>query len=104
MTTFEYYFSSLKKALGREDLYNIWPDFEPQYDEREYAWTELKGLGETLLLNCGQCDGPSDMRHEKCKVCVDKRKEVAKKAYKKITGRQIDKWPTTILCRVHTEQ
>lgn len=103
MTAFERYFASLKKALGRDDVYDIWPDFEPEFDEREYAWTDLRGLGETLLLNCGQCDGPSDMRHERCKACVDKRREMSKKAYTKTTGRQIGKWPTMILCRIHTE-
>ena len=103
MTTFEHYFASLKRALGRGDIYDIWPDFEPEFDEREYAWTDLRGLGETLLLNCGQCDGPSDMRHERCKVCVDKRNDIAKKTYAKTTGRQMGKWPTVILCRIHTE-
>lgn len=103
MTTFEHYFASLKKSLGRDDLYDVWPDFEPEYDEREYAWTDLRGLGETLLLNCGKCDGPSDMRHERCKACVDKRKDIAKNAYKKAMGRLINKWPTIILCRIHTE-
>jgi len=103
LTSFENYFASLKKILGREDLYNIWPDFEPEYDEREFAWTNLKGLGETLLLNCGQCDGPSDMRHERCKTCVKHREELAKKVYNQVVGRQIEKWPTIILCRIHTE-
>jgi hypothetical protein len=103
MTVFEHYFSSLKKILGKEDLYDIWPEFEPEYDEREYAWTNLKGLGETLLLNCGQCDGPSDMRHVRCKSCSDKRREIAKDTYKKTFGHQIDKWDTIILCRIHTE-
>ena len=103
MTVFEHYFSSLKKILGKEDLYDIWPEFEPEYDEREYAWTNLKGLGEALLLNCGQCDGPSDMRHVRCKSCSDKRIEIAKDTYKKTFGHQIDKWDTIILCRIHTE-
>jgi len=103
VTAFEYYFTSLKKVLGRNEFYDIWPDFEPEYDEREYAWTDLKGLGETLLLNCGKCDGPSDMRHGRCKTCVDVRKEIAKKTYKKAVGRPIDKWQTVILCRIHTE-
>ncbi|MDW8048467.1 MAG: hypothetical protein RMJ07_02130 [Nitrososphaerota archaeon] len=103
MTSFEHYFAALKKALGNETLFEIWPDFEPQYDEREYAWAELKGLGETLLLNCGQCEGPSDMRHERCKTCVEKRKEIARESYKKVTGRSMEKWPAIILCRVYTE-
>ncbi len=103
MTTFEHYFNSIKKILGRDDLYDKWPDFEPYYDEREYAWTDLRGLGEALLLNCGQCDGPSDMRHKRCKSCVEKRKDLAKNTYQKTVGRPIDKWSTIILCRIHTE-
>jgi len=65
LTSFENYFRALKKAIGEPETFDLWPDFEPDYDEREYAWTNLKGLGETLLLNCGQCDGPSDMRHNR---------------------------------------
>ncbi|RLI36730.1 hypothetical protein DRO55_02930 [Candidatus Bathyarchaeota archaeon] len=103
MTAFEHYFEALKKALGREDIYDIWPDFEPEYDEREYAWTTFRGLGETLLLNCGRCDGPSDLRHPRCEACVKKREEIARKTYQKATGRSIEKWPTIILCRIHTE-
>ena len=103
MTSFEHYFSSLKRAVGRDDLYDIWPDFEPEFDEREFAWTDLRGLGETLLLNCGQCEGPSDMRHRRCRACVDNRKRMAKETHAKSTGRQIGQWPTVILCRIHTE-
>ena len=103
MTSFEYYFSALKAALEREDLYEVWPDFEPHYDEREYAWTTLRGLGEVLLLNCGKCDGPSDLRHNRCKVCVEKRGEKAKDAYQKATGRSKQKWATLVLCRIHME-
>jgi len=103
MTAFEHYFEAVKKALGQPGLYEIWPDFEPEYDEREYAWTTLRGLGETLLLNCGQCDGPSDLRHQQCKSCVERRDQIAKKTYEKSLGRPIDKWSTIILCRIHTE-
>ena len=103
MTAFEHYFTSLKKALERSDLYEVWPDFESDYDEREYAWANLRGLGETLLLNCGQCDGPSDVRHERCRGCVERRRQIAKEAYKKAIGRSIDKWPTIILCRILME-
>lgn len=103
MTSFEYYFNSLKEAMKQNNIYDLWPDFEPEFDEREYAWTDLKGLGETLLLNCGKCDGPSDMRHERCQTCADKRKEIAKNTYKKTMGRTIEKWSTTILSRIHTE-
>ncbi len=30
MTAFEHYFGALKNALGRPNLYDVWPDFEPQ--------------------------------------------------------------------------
>jgi hypothetical protein len=103
MTSFEHYFTSLKEAMKQNNIYDLWPDFEPEFDEREYAWTDLKGLGETLLLNCGKCDGPSDMRHERCRNCADKRKEIAQNTYKRTMGRTIEKWSTTILCRIHTE-
>jgi hypothetical protein len=101
MTCFEHYFAAIKKALDKNDLYEIWPDFSPQYDEYEYAWTSLRGLGEALLLNCGQCEGPSDLRHVQCKSCVERRESVAKGAFQKATGQQKDKWSTIILCRIH---
>ena len=103
MTCFERFFASLKKALGRADLFDIWPDFTPEYDEKEFAWTTLRGLGEVLLLNCGVCDGPSDLRHIKCKECVEKRSQIAKEAYQKATGRPKENWHAIILCRIYTE-
>jgi len=103
MTAFEHYFDALKKAIGRPDLFDVWPDFEPQYDELEYAWTTLRGLGEVLLLNCACCDGPSDQRHNKCKNCVEKRGQTANEAYQKATGRPKEKWSTIALCRIHTQ-
>lgn len=103
MTAFESYFDSLKKVLENETLYNVWPDFEPQYDEHEYAWATLRGLGEVLILNCGVCDGPSDLRHARCRECVEKRSKIAKEVYQKATGRAKEKWSTLFLCRIHTE-
>lgn len=103
MTAFENYFNSLKKILENETIYDVWPDFEPQYDEHEYAWVTLRGLGEVLILNCGVCDGPSDVRHIRCKECVEKRGRIAKEVYLKATGRPKEKWSTLFLCRVHTE-
>ncbi|RJS77991.1 hypothetical protein CW707_03110 [Candidatus Bathyarchaeota archaeon] len=103
VTCFENYFYALKKALGNETVYDVWPDFEPQYDEQEYAWTTLRGLGEVLLLNCGVCDGPSDLRHARCKECVNKRTKIANEAYQKAVGRSKEKWSTIFLCRIHTE-
>lgn len=103
MTAFEHFFNALKKALGEEDLYETWPNFEPQYDEKEFTWTTLRGIGEILLLNCGICDGPSDLRHGECRNCVEKRNQIAKEAYQKATGRPKEKWSTIALCRIHTE-
>ena len=104
MTSFENFFSALKKALLKPRLYDIWPDFEPVYDENEYSWTNLRGLDETLLLNCGECDGPSDMRHSRCQECVKKRSKIASDAYISSTGRVLDKWPTIMLCRIHSPE
>jgi len=101
MTSFEHHFSALRKILGENNLYDIWPNFDPQYDEYEYAWTTIRGLGETLLLNCGECDGPSDMRHVQCKNCVDGRSCIAKDAFLKAAGRPKDGSSTIILCRIH---
>ena len=103
MVAFEHFFSSLKKTLEKDGIYDIWPDFEPEYDDREHAWTNLRGLGDTLLLNCGQCDGPSDMRHLRCKDCVNQRNVLAKDTFHKTMGRSINKWSTIILCRIHTD-
>jgi hypothetical protein len=104
MTAFENYFKALKKALKIEGVFEVWPDFEPVYDDREYAWTVLRGLGEVLLLNCGVCDGPSDLRHFRCKECIEKRCKIAHEAYQKATGRSKEKWQTIFLCRIHMEQ
>ena len=103
MTSFEYHFAALRKALGKSDLYEIWPDFSPQYDGCEYVWTTIRGLGEVLLLNCGQCDGPSDLRHVQCKSCVEKRGSIAKDAFQKTTGQSKNSWGTIILCRIHQD-
>jgi len=101
MTSFEHYFSALKKALSKTDLCEGWPDFNPQYDENEYVWTTIRGLGEALLLNCGQCDGPSDLRHMRCKSCAEKRGSIAKDAFQKTIRQSKDNWATIILCRIY---
>jgi len=103
VTAFEHYFEAMKKALGRADIYDVWPDFELQYDEQEYAWTTLRGLGEVLLFNCGQCDGPSDLRHVRCQQCSEKREHIAREAYQKATGRPKQQWKTIVLCRFHAK-
>ncbi len=103
MTAFEEYFQALKEVLDDENLYDVWPDFEVQSDEHEYAWTTLRGLGEVLILNCGVCDGPSDLRHASCRECADRRSAIAMEAYEKATGRRKEKWATLFLCRIYTE-
>jgi hypothetical protein len=103
LTAFESYFGALKKLLGNEGVYDLWPDFEPLYDEGEYTWTTLPGLGEVLMLNCGICDGPSDLRHIHCRECLEKRGRNAREAYQRATGRAKEKWATLFLCRIHTE-
>lgn len=102
MTAFENHFTAIKKALNQPDIYDIWPDFEPVFDSNEYAWTSLRGLGETLLLNCGECDGPSDMRHERCDNCMEKRSKTASNAYTESKGNEQAHWTTIILCRIHS--
>ena len=103
MTSFERFFSALKKTLNISDAYEVWPDFEPQFEEQEYAWTTLRSLGEVLLLNCGSCDGPSDTRHSRCKGCADERGQLASQAYQKATSRPKQKWNIIILCRIYSE-
>jgi hypothetical protein len=100
MTCFENFFASLKRALGRPDFYDIWPEFEPTYDENEFTITTVQRIGEVLLLNCGSCDGPSDTRHPKCENCVHRRVQYGVEAYQKSTGRSKSGWSTVFLTRV----
>ena len=102
MTAFESHFSAIKKALMKPEIYDAWPDFEPIYDENEYARTTLRGLGETLLLNCGECNSPSDMRHSRCDSCVIGRGKGTSHANTESTGRGKDAWSTMILCSIHS--
>ena len=104
MTAFENYFGALKKALGNPELYDIWPDFEPVYDENEYSWTRLRGLGDVLLLNCGECEGPSDLRHSQCDLCTKKRVNISLDAYIRATGKERKNWTTIMLCRIHSPE
>jgi hypothetical protein len=32
------------KILGDENIYDVWPDFGPQYDEQGYTWAVLRNL------------------------------------------------------------
>jgi hypothetical protein len=100
LTCFENFFASLKRTLSRIDLYDIWPDFEPVYEESEFTITTIHRLGEVLLLNCGSCDGPSDTRHPKCDLCVHRRVQYGVEAYQKSTGRSKSVWSTVFLTRV----
>ena len=52
MVSFETFFEALKKAPERRGLFEIWPDFEPVYDEAEYSWADLMGLGMALIPDC----------------------------------------------------
>ncbi len=41
MTAFESHFAAIKKSLMKPEIYDTWPDFEPIYDENEYAWSTI---------------------------------------------------------------
>ena len=77
MTAFEQFFKSLKHELDRDTLYDIWPDFTPAYDIDEFSYITTPQLGTIMLLNCAACEGPSDLRHPNCLVCVTKRNRYA---------------------------
>ena len=100
MVSYEAFFKALKWALGRPDLYEAWPDFEPVYDEEEYSWADLDGIGFALVLNCGPCDGPCDPRHPRCRECVARRSGRAAEAHTAYTGEERG-WEARILCRIY---
>lgn len=77
MTAYEKFFENLKQELDKPDLYPIWPEFTAEYDADEYAFVSLPGLGGILMLNCGVCDGPSDLRHATCRSCAAARQAKA---------------------------
>lgn len=104
LTVFENCFATIKTLLEDANLYCIWPDFEQQYDEHEYAPTTLQGLDEVLPLNCGFCDVLSDLRHGNRRKCADSRNKIAEEADRKPASQQKDKWARVLLCRIHTEQ
>ena len=37
-----------------------------------------------------------------CEECVKKRSGIASEAYMSSTGRDLEKWPTVMLCRIHS--
>lgn len=98
MTCFERFFSSLKYWLNLPKAYDRWPDFEPSFDSEEYLFLELKNE-KALLLNCGDCDGPSDVSHPICEKCVEFRIKFAERETKHIH----DAWHHIILARIYTK-
>ncbi|MHA1333000.1 MAG: hypothetical protein ACTSPL_02860 [Candidatus Odinarchaeia archaeon] len=99
-TAFEKFFSELKQSLNNSNLYDVWPDFTPNYNPEEYFWSEIGNLGEVLILHCCNCDGPSDPRHPICEKCVEERKKIAEKDYVNTVG--VDPpWKIVMLCRVY---
>ncbi|MGQ4914638.1 MAG: hypothetical protein ACP6IU_07795 [Candidatus Asgardarchaeia archaeon] len=72
MTAFESFFNSLKKLLGISNDDKIWPTFKP-IENNDYTVVNMPNLGRVLVLNCQDCDGPSDPRHSLCQACISKR-------------------------------
>lgn len=101
MVSFEAFFDALKKVLGGPELFEVWPDFEPAYDEEEYSGANLRGRGITLILNCGSCDGPSDARHPRCDACMIKSGRMATRTYTAYTGKERERWSTIMLGRIY---
>jgi len=60
MTSFEKIFVRLKEVLEERNLYDIWPDFESEFDENEYFRIEIGGLP-VLMLHCASCEGPHSL-------------------------------------------
>lgn len=100
LVSFEAFFKALKSVLHKPDLFEIWPDFEPVYDEEEYSWADLDGIGFALIFNCGSCDGPCDTRHLRCGECVKGRRGKASEAYMEYTSRK-RRWDVEIMCRIY---
>ncbi|MHA1596262.1 MAG: hypothetical protein ACTSVF_03910 [Candidatus Asgardarchaeia archaeon] len=69
MTAFEKFFKAIREIIGLNSD-KIWPDFEPSYQD-DYIVMDVRGIN-TLIINCGKCDGPSDPRSDECKKCISK--------------------------------
>ncbi len=79
MTSFECIFKKLKDVLNDPYLYDIWPDFSPEYDEEEFLQAKIGDLP-VIMLHCASCEGPSDPRHPTCKKCVNSRVKKAEES------------------------
>ncbi len=99
MPSFERFFTSLKYWLDLPKAYDQWPDFEASFDSEEYLLIELKSE-KALLLNCGDCDGPSDVSHHTCKKCVEFRSKFAESK----TKFKPNMWRHLILARIYTKK
>jgi len=96
MTSFEKWFAEFKSALETDDVYHIWPKFNPEYDREEYSYIEDMGkLRSVLIFNCGSCDGPSDPRHNTCRECINSRAQYVKSKEQK-------NFDTIMLSRIYT--
>ncbi|OYT66614.1 hypothetical protein B6U74_00275 [Candidatus Bathyarchaeota archaeon ex4484_205] len=102
MTCFENLFLAIKKILKLEGSYDIWPDFVPRYEFDEFTIATVKGVGNVLILNCGNCDGPSDVRHHICRDCVKKRVSYAFDVYTHKIGVKKRPWNVILLSRTVT--
>ncbi|MEQ9715646.1 MAG: hypothetical protein ABGF52_08945 [Candidatus Asgardarchaeum sp.] len=71
MVSFEKFFHIMKKILNKE-IHDPWPLFERlDSKSKDYAYIEkMEHLGRVLLVNCGDCDGPSYIGHKTCLLCI----------------------------------
>jgi len=94
----------LMLAKNKNEIVDLWPSFEPDYDANEFSWTKLRGgLGQVLLLSCGTedggCNGPMDFNHRTCENCVKKRVNLAKEYCLRKMGENLS-WDSIFLCRI----
>ena len=68
MTAFEGFFRKLSLILDKQKT-SSWPTFS-NTPVTDYTITNIKALGTVLVINCNECDGPTDLRHPICKQCV----------------------------------
>lgn len=78
MTAFEKFFDTLKKIFGIVKENSKWPNFSP-IDVTDFTIVNMPNLGRVIVLNCQDCDGPSDPRHETCFYCIKKQIDIIKK-------------------------
>jgi len=99
LTSFEHLFRSIKYWLDIPKAYDKWPNFEASFDSKEYLFIELKSE-KALLLNCGDCDGPSDVSHSTCEKCIEFRTKFAERDIKS----EHKMWKHLILARIYTKK